>query len=96
MCALCAARRQTRRPRSAAAAGAVLFGHGISFSYNDQASDNSSNESLTVEADDQGLFLKALGIARVGTGSDRDRHLTFEGAAEDHWSLFIEPLQRRR
>lgn len=43
-----------------------MFGNGISFSYSDQASDNSSNENLTVEADDQGLYLKALGMASLG------------------------------
>lgn len=73
-----------------------MFGNGISFSYSDQASDNSSNENLTVEADDQGLFLKALGMATLGGRGDSDRHLTFEGAAELYWALLIEPLQRRR
>ncbi|WP_166141427.1 toll/interleukin-1 receptor domain-containing protein [Methylosinus sp. RM1] len=73
-----------------------MFGHGISFSYNDQALDNSSNENLTIEADDQGLYLKALGMARMAGGGDCDRHLTFEGAAEYYWALLIEPLQRRR
>jgi hypothetical protein len=71
-----------------------MFGRGISFSYNDQASDNSSNENMSVEADDQGLYLKALGMARMGSGGDR--HLTFEGGAEYYWSLMIEPLQRSR
>lgn len=68
------------------------FGRGISFSHNDQASDGSMNESLSVEADDGGLFLKALGLASYG--SVEDRKLSQEAAAEYYWSLFIEPLQR--
>lgn len=68
------------------------FGRGISFSHNDQASDGSMNESLSVEADDGGLFLKALGLASYG--SVEDRKLSQEAAAEYYWSLFIEPLQQ--
>jgi hypothetical protein len=71
-----------------------MFGRGISFSYNDQASDNSSNENMSVDADEQGLYLKALGTAHMGSGGNR--HLTFEGGAEYYWSLMIEPLQRAR
>lgn len=70
----------------------VAFGRGISFSHNDQASDGSMNESLSVEAADDDLFLKALGMACYG--SVEDRKLSEEGAAEYYWSLFIEPLQR--
>lgn len=68
------------------------FGRGIFFSYDDQASDNSMNDSMSVESDAQSLYLKALGLGRIASGGGR--HLTFEGAAEYYWSLFIEPLQR--
>ncbi|MBU3891055.1 toll/interleukin-1 receptor domain-containing protein [Methylosinus sporium] len=71
-----------------------MFGSGVTFSYSDQAADNSCNESLSVEADDQGLYFKAMGMASMGRGADR--HLTFEGAAEYYWGLLIEPLQRVR
>ena len=71
-----------------------MFGNGISFSYSDQASDNSSVENLTVEAPDKDLFLEALGMASLDGHDDRDLHLTFEGAAEYYWALLIEPLQR--
>lgn len=40
-----------------------MFGRGISFSYNDQASDGSLNESLSVEHTDGAPYLKALGMA---------------------------------
>ncbi len=68
-----------------------MFGKEISYSYNDQPSDGSINESLRIDADDQNLFLKALGMAQFKSG--QDRNLTFEGAAEYYWSLFIQPLQ---
>jgi hypothetical protein len=68
------------------------IGRGISFSHNDQVNDGSMNESLSVEMNDDGLFLKALGMASYG--SMEDRKLSQEAAAEYYWSLFIEPLQR--
>jgi len=67
-----------------------MFGAGISFSYSDQASDNSLNESLSVKADDQGLYLEALGFA----GPHEKKHLTFEGGSEYYWAMLVEPLQR--
>jgi hypothetical protein len=70
-----------------------MFGRGITYSDNDQARDNSMNESLSVESDDQGLYLKAMGMAHWG--QDRDRHLTFEGASEYYWDMFIRPVQER-
>lgn len=68
-----------------------MFGRGISFSYNDQAADGSMNESLSVEMNDNRLYLKALGMASRRLD---ERLLTPEGAAEYYWSLLIEPLQR--
>ncbi|PZA12146.1 hypothetical protein DNX69_09000 [Rhodopseudomonas palustris] len=68
-----------------------MFGRGISFSYNDQAADGSMNESLSVEMNDDRLYLKALGMASRRLD---ERLLTPEGAAEYYWSLLIEPLQR--
>lgn len=68
-----------------------ILGKGITYSHNDRADDGSMNESLSVEADEQGLYLKALGLAHFG-GQD-DRHLSDEGAAEYYWSLFVRPLQ---
>jgi TIR domain len=69
-----------------------MFGKGISFSYNDSPSDNAINESLSVDNDDQSLFFKPLGMAQLGR--NERKNLTFEGASEYYWSLFIEPLQR--
>ncbi len=69
-----------------------MFGAGISFSYNDDPSDNAINENLSVENDDQNLFFKPLGMAHLGR--NESKNLTFEGAAEYYWALFIESLQR--
>ena len=36
---------------------------GIGYSHNDAAPDGSYNENLTVETDEQALYLKALGMS---------------------------------
>lgn len=68
-----------------------MFGNGISYSANDQGSDNSSNENLSVEHDDQNLFMKPMGMPVHM--AQRDAHLTPEGASEYYWSLLVQPLQ---
>lgn len=68
-----------------------MMGRSIGFSYNDQASDNCFNENLTVEADDQHVFLRSLGMAMHR--GETERNLTQEGAAELYWSLLIHILQ---
>jgi hypothetical protein len=69
------------------------LGNGIAFSYNANPEDTSLNESMSVEAGEQSLFLRPLGMQMHRT-SGKDAHLGFQGAAEYYWSLFIEPLQR--
>lgn len=71
-----------------------ILGREIGFSYNDRIDDTSINDAISVETDDAGIHLKALGLGRMG--SNGNSHLTFEGAAEYFWSLIIEPLQRSR
>jgi hypothetical protein len=67
------------------------FGRAISFAYNDRVDDASINDSLTVKADDQSLYLHALGMPTSrGTGEGK---LSLEGGAEYYWSLFIQALQ---
>ena len=68
-------------------------GNGISFSYGNLG-DNATNESLSVEVGEQALYLRALGMASFHSIT-RETHLSFEGAAEYFWSLFIEPLQQK-
>jgi hypothetical protein len=67
------------------------FVGGIAYSTDLGHGDNSYNESLSVESDDYTLFLKPIGM-----GFRRQREeskLTFEGAGEYLWEMFIEPLQ---
>jgi hypothetical protein len=72
--------------------GSQSFGAGITYSRGGLR-DTSYNESLSVEHDEQGLFLRPLGMAMSrGTGSGSN--LTFEGAGEYYWSIFVEPLQQ--
>ncbi|MFN0019476.1 MAG: toll/interleukin-1 receptor domain-containing protein [Pirellulaceae bacterium] len=64
----------------------------IAFSFEAQST-NSYNESLSVGADEQALFLKSQGMSRM-TGGGGSEKLTQQGGAEIFWSLLIEPLQR--
>ena len=67
-----------------------VFG-GITYSAG-RMSDNSINDFLTVSDDGHMLYLSAQ-MNFMGT-SGKDHKLTYEGASEYYWSLFIEPLQR--
>ena len=68
------------------------FGNGITYSNSDNMASKSFNASLSVEKDDQKLFLRPLGIAHLGMADNKSAR-SHEGAAEYFWSLFIEPLQ---
>lgn len=69
----------------------TFISKGILFSHSGLGGGNSYNESLSIEDDGFSLFLKPMGIARMGQGGDKQ--LTAEGAAEFYWGLFIERLQ---
>ncbi len=64
---------------------------GIGYSHNDAAPQGSYNENLTVETDEQALYLKALGMSFA---HQREGKLSMEGAAELYWGMFMETLQR--
>lgn len=66
---------------------------GIAYSANDRGFGDSYNENISVEADEQNLFLRPLGMSMHMSGG-REARWTMEGAAEYYWSMFIEPLQR--
>lgn len=68
------------------------LGEGITFSFDISDRGNSFNESLSVDSDDQALFLKPLGLAGFGRDS-RQSQLSEEGAAELYWSMLVERLQ---
>lgn len=70
--------------------GHGAMGNGIAFSANESIGVGGFNESLSVEADGEGIHLRPLGMAmRQASG-----RLTFEGAAELYWEMFIEGLRR--
>ena len=68
-----------------------MLGNGITYSASDQIHENSFNESLSVENDDQAMFLTVMGMGAFG--NQVGSHLTPEGAAEYYWSMLMQPLQ---
>jgi hypothetical protein len=64
---------------------------GIAYSTDLSPGGNSYNESLSVDNDGYTMFLKPVGISF--RHQDRESKLTFEGAAEYLWEMFLEPLQ---
>ena len=86
------------RDGKAVARCAVFLGglgeRGIGYSNNDAGGGSGFNEMLSVREDDQTLYLEPMGIA-IFRGGDSPRKLTLEGGAEELWSMFVEPLQRR-
>ncbi|WP_110654778.1 toll/interleukin-1 receptor domain-containing protein [Salinicola halimionae] len=67
------------------------MGAGIYYSQGASFSDSSYNEMLTIQADDQSLYLTSLGMTAP---RGRDQKLSQEGAAELLWETVIAPLQR--
>lgn len=61
-----------------------MIGNGIRYS-SELGRSNSFNEVLTVEHDDQSLFLRSMGGSK--------EPLTCEGGAELFWSMLIRPIQ---
>lgn len=72
--------------------GGGSFGDGINYVQGETTGSSTTNETLTVDADDQAIFLRSFGMASFG--SDRERKLSPQGAAEYFWELLIGPLQR--
>jgi hypothetical protein len=67
------------------------FGGGIAYSTDLSHGDNSYNESLSIGNDGYSMFFKPMGMAF--RHQPQDPNLTFEGAAEYLWEMFIDPLQ---
>lgn len=72
--------------------GGGHFGGGIAYVASETSESNTINESLSVEADDQQLYLRSMGMAHMGQADARAK-LSEEGAAELYWSLLIERLR---
>lgn len=68
------------------------FGPGIYYRRGESLQTNSWNEMLTVNADDQSLYISSTGMSSFG---QQGRKLSQEGAAEMLWELMLAPLQRR-
>jgi hypothetical protein len=60
----------------------------IAYSANEAAAGNGFNEMLSVEVDDQALYLRGLGMCFMNHGQ-RDAKPTQEGAAELYWGMLI-------
>jgi hypothetical protein len=67
-----------------------VMGSGIAFSANENIGTDGFNESLSINADADGIYLKPLGMGMPETSG----RLTFEGAAELYWEMFIGNLRR--
>jgi hypothetical protein len=75
---------------SASIGGGAMSISGIQYAMTDEPRYGGMNEGLYVKADDQTLYFEALGMQSYG---DRKEKLTFQGASELLWNLFIGPLQ---
>lgn len=76
--------------------GDAMLGSGICYSAGETDRSNSYNECLSVDADDQSLFLRSLGMASFGQSRSEEGKLSQEGAAELYWSMLVDPLQNLR
>jgi len=73
--------------------GGGIVGNGIGYLAQETAESNSYNEMLTVEADDQSMYLRGFGMSI--RRPSQDSKLSQEGASELYWSMLIEALQYR-
>lgn len=70
----------------------TISGKGITYSSDASVrGTNSYNEILFVEADDQSMFLKLIGMWNF---KNPDATLSQEGAAEAFWNILIKPFQQ--
>jgi len=75
---------------SASIAGSAMRSDGIEYVMTDGPRPGTMNEAIYVKADDQMLYFEALGMQSYGREKEK---LTFQGAAELFWDIFIRPLQ---
>lgn len=71
--------------------GGDFYGRGINYVSGETTASNSINESLSVQADDQTLYLMSTGM--ISFNQRHDRKLSQEGAAELLWGILIGRLQ---
>jgi hypothetical protein len=75
---------------SASISGHAFGGESIQYSMTDEPRGTGMNEAVHVKADDQTLYFEPLGMQSTGGGKEK---LSFQGAAELFWDIFIRPLQ---
>ncbi len=73
--------------------GGSAWGGGINYVAGETTESSSMNESISVEADDQSMYLQSVGVSSFGSG--RERKLSQEGAAEVLWDILVRPLKGR-
>ena len=71
--------------------GSTWGSHSISYNDADDGNTSTTNASLEVQNDDQGMFLS---MPFGGWAHDNEKKLTQEGSAEAYWEMFMGPLQR--
>ena len=72
--------------------GGAFSKYAIGYSQGARTDDNSYNGMLSVDADDEKIFL----TANLTWSGQQGTKLTHEGAAEHFWEQFISPMQRYR
>jgi hypothetical protein len=76
--------------------GSVSIGEGalgresIQYSMTDEPRHGGMNEAIYVRTDDEAIYFEPLGMQSYGHDKEK---LTFEGAAELFWNIFVRPLQ---
>ncbi|MGA2535404.1 MAG: toll/interleukin-1 receptor domain-containing protein [Terracidiphilus sp.] len=75
---------------SARLGGRSIGREGIEYSMSDDPHQSGMNEALYVKADSQSMYFEPLGMQSYGQTREK---LTYEGAAELLWAVFIGPLQ---
>jgi TIR domain len=75
---------------SASLGGGTMGSGGIEYSMTDEPRHGGMNEAVLVKTNDQMIYFEALGMQSFGNSKEK---LTFQGAAELFWEIFIRPLQ---
>lgn len=75
---------------SASLGGGKMGSESIEYSMTDESRHGGMNEAVLVKTDDQMIYFEALGMQSFGNSKEK---LTFQGAAELFWEIFIRPLQ---
>jgi len=75
---------------SASLGGGTMGSESIEYSMTDEPRHGGMNEAVLVRTDEQMIYFEALGMQSYGNSKEK---LTFQGAAELFWEIFIRPLQ---